>query len=63
MTLINGALELGIIPTIALFLVFSFHRQNVRLTKMLQEREKASMDLVKTFTEHILLIMGKSKEE
>jgi hypothetical protein len=62
-TLIKGALELGLIPAIALFLVFSFHRQNVRLTKMLEDREKASMDLVKTFSEHILLITERNRKE
>ena len=55
------AIELGIIPAIALFLIVSFHRQNVKLTQMLQEREKQSIELVRTFSEHILLIRDEKK--
>lgn len=62
MTIVKGALELGIVPTIALFMVFSFHRQNIKLTQMLQEREKASLDLIKTFSEHIMLISEKNNK-
>lgn len=41
------AMELGIIPTVALFLVWSMHLQNRKLTEMLDKREQASFELLK----------------
>jgi hypothetical protein len=52
----KGAIELGVIPMVALFLVFAMHLQNRRLTTMLQKQEQNNMDVVK------LLIRGSSRE-
>jgi hypothetical protein len=32
------AMELGVIPTLALYLIVSLHRQNKRLTDMVEKR-------------------------
>ena len=56
-TLAKVALDLGVIPAVALFLVLSMHLQNRRLTKMLEQREQASMDLVR------MLVMEISKNK
>lgn len=42
-TLINGAVQLGVIPMLALFLVWRMHNQNEKLIEHMHEREKESM--------------------
>ncbi len=41
------AIELGVIPAVALFLILAMQVQNKRLTQMLQEREQQSLEIVK----------------
>jgi hypothetical protein len=47
------AIDLGVIPALALFLVLSMYQQNKRLTAMLQEREKQSLEIVRLLVEQI----------
>jgi predicted PurR-regulated permease PerM len=46
--LVKGALELGVIPALALFLVFAMHLQVKKLTSMLEKQEQNNMDVLKT---------------
>jgi hypothetical protein len=46
--LVKGALELGVIPTLALFLVFAMYLQVRKLTSMLEKQEQSNMDVLKT---------------
>jgi len=41
------AMELGVIPAVALFLVVPMHIQNRRLTSTLEQREQNSFDVLK----------------
>lgn len=41
------ALQLGVIPTVALFLVVSMHLQNKRLTTMLEKHEQSTFEILK----------------
>jgi hypothetical protein len=41
------AIDLGVIPTVALFLILSMYQQNKRLTAMLEQREKQSLETTK----------------
>ena len=52
-TLIKGAIELGVIPVLALFLVFAMHLQNKRLTAMLQKHEENTMEMVKILVQEV----------
>ena len=45
-TLGKLALDLGVIPALALFLVVAMHLQNKRLTKMLERQEENNMELL-----------------
>ena len=45
-TLGKLALDLGVIPALALFLVVAMHLQNKRLTKMLERQEENNMQLL-----------------
>lgn len=47
LTVAKVAMELGVIPTLALFLVVSMHRQNKRLTDMVEKREQNNIDMLK----------------
>lgn len=40
-------MELGVIPTLALFLIVSMHRQNKRLTDMVERREENNLEMIK----------------
>jgi hypothetical protein len=48
------AIELGVIPAVALFLVLSMHRQNIRLSKMLESREQQSLEMMKLLVLQII---------
>jgi len=41
------AMELGVIPTLALFLVVAMHFQNRRLTDMVEKREQNNLEILK----------------
>jgi hypothetical protein len=41
------AVELGVVPCVALFLVFAMHLQNKHLIEMLDQREKNNFDILK----------------
>ena len=41
------AMDLGVIPALALFLVISIHRQNNRLTDMVEKREANNLEMMK----------------
>ncbi len=41
------ALQLGVIPTVALFLVVSMHIQNRRLTAMLEKHEQSTFEILR----------------
>jgi hypothetical protein len=41
------AMELGVIPTLALFLVVAMHLQNRRLTDMVEKREQNNLEILK----------------
>ena len=47
------ALELGVIPTVALFLVVSMHLQNKRLTSMLEKHEQSTFEILKELVAQI----------
>jgi F0F1-type ATP synthase membrane subunit a len=48
------AMELGVIPTLALYLIVSLHRQNKRLTDMVEKREQNNMEMLKVFVTEIV---------
>jgi hypothetical protein len=48
------AIELGVIPAVALFLILSMHRQNIRLSKMLESREQQSLEMMKLLVLQII---------
>ena len=52
-TLIKAAMELGVIPALALFLVVSMHRQNTRLTDMIDKREQNNLEMLKLLINEI----------
>jgi hypothetical protein len=41
------AMDLGVIPALALFLVMSIQRQNSRLTDMVEKREQNNLEMLK----------------
>lgn len=41
------AMDLGVIPALALFLVLSIQRQNNRLTDMVEKREANNLEMLK----------------
>jgi hypothetical protein len=47
------ALELGVIPTVALFLVVSMHLQNKKLTSMLEKHEQSTFEILKELVSQI----------
>jgi hypothetical protein len=46
-TLGKLAIDLGVIPALALFLIVSMHRQNKRLTDMVEKREQNNIEMLK----------------
>lgn len=40
------ALELGVIPSVALFLIVSMHLQNRRLTNMLEKKDQHTFEIL-----------------
>jgi len=53
-TLINAALNLGVIPALALFLVLAMHRQNKQLTDMIAESEKANKEMIRSLVTEMI---------
>lgn len=41
------AMNLGVIPALALFLVIAIQKQNQRLTDMVEQREKNNLEMLK----------------
>lgn len=41
------AMELGVIPAVALFLLVAMHLQNRRLTDMVEKREQNNLEILK----------------
>jgi hypothetical protein len=54
-TVAKAAMELGVIPTLALFLVVSMHRQNKRLTDMVERREQNNIEMIKILMGEIVV--------
>lgn len=46
-SLAKVAMDLGVIPALALFLVVSIQRQNKRLTDMVETREQNNIEMLK----------------
>jgi len=46
-TIIKAAIELGVVPALALFLVVAMWWQNRRLTTMLEKQENNNMEMLK----------------
>jgi hypothetical protein len=46
-TLAKVAMDLGVIPALALFLVVSIQRQNKRLTDMAEKREENNLEMLR----------------
>jgi len=46
-TLDKVAMDLGVIPALALFLVVSIQRQNKRLTDMAEKREENNLEMLR----------------
>jgi hypothetical protein len=46
-SLAKVAMDLGVIPAFALFLIVSMHRQNKRLTDMVDRREQNNIEMLK----------------
>jgi len=42
----KAAMELGVIPTVALFLVVAMHAQNRKLTAMLEKKDQHSNEIL-----------------
>lgn len=53
-TLAKAAVELGVIPALALFLVVAMHRQNRQLTQMLADREKHNNDMIQRLVVEVI---------
>lgn len=53
-SLVNAALNLGVIPALALFLVLAMHRQNKQLTDMIAEREKANNEMIRSLVTEMI---------
>ncbi|MFH0777217.1 MAG: hypothetical protein V2A71_01170 [Candidatus Eisenbacteria bacterium] len=52
-TLAKAAVELGVIPALALFLVFAMHLQNRKLTSMLEKQEQNTMEILKILVQEV----------
>jgi len=52
-TLFKAAIELGVIPALALFLVFAMYVQNRRLISMLEKQEQNTMETLKILIQEI----------
>ena len=53
-TLSKAAIDLGIVPALALFLVLAMHRQNRQLTQMLADREKHNNEMIKQLVVEVI---------
>lgn len=53
-TIVKAALDLGVIPTVALFMILSMHRQNKRLTDMVEKREQNNIEMLKLLVGEIV---------
>lgn len=49
------AMNLGVIPTLALFLVMAMHLQNKRLTDMVEKREQNNLEILKILINEIVV--------
>ena len=52
-TIIKGAVELGVIPVLALLLVLGLHQQNKHLRERLDEQDNRSWEMLKKLVEDI----------
>lgn len=52
---VKAAIDLGVIPALALFLVVAMHRQNRELTKMLADRETQSNEMIRNLVAEVIL--------
>jgi hypothetical protein len=52
-TLVKAAVELGVIPALALFLVFAMYVQNRKLISMLEKQEQSNMEVLKILIQEI----------
>lgn len=61
-TVIEGAMQLGVIPAVALYLVVSLHRQNGRLTQLLDRREQDMAKINELMIKDLLSKKGANEE-
>jgi len=54
-TIAKAAMDLGVIPALALFLIVSMHRQNKRLTDMVEKREQNNLEMIKILVSEIVV--------
>jgi len=55
----KAALELGVIPTLALFLVVALYFQNRHLTAMIEKKDAQSFEILKALIDDIAEIRAK----
>jgi phosphoribosylcarboxyaminoimidazole (NCAIR) mutase len=55
-TIAKAAMDLGVIPALALFLIVSMHRQNKRLTDMVEKREQNNLEMIKILVSEIVTV-------
>jgi len=60
MTIVEAAMQLGVVPVLILFLVYQLHLQNRRLTDVIARQEEDNRRLLTIIVEG--LIAGKSGE-
>lgn len=53
-TIAKAAMDLGVIPALALFLIVSMHRQNKRLTDMVERREQNNLEMIKILMTEVI---------
>jgi hypothetical protein len=57
------ALDLGVIPAVALFLIFAMHLQNKRLSAMLEKKDQQMNEMLGKKDEQITQMMEKKDEQ
>jgi hypothetical protein len=60
--LAKAAVDLGVIPALALFLIASMHLQNKRLTDMAERREENDLEMIKLLMAQIVTTPNSGEE-
>lgn len=63
LSMVKAAVELGIAPVLALFLVFTMHKEKKQLLAMIEKHEQNHLEIVKTLTEELAKFRTPPKEE